>query len=149
MPCRQPSMFAQADRAAHEPPFGGVKVRARVQCASGVPEWSDPCKVILPEVWLYGLMEEIRMPQKRRKAEEIVTKLRQAEVLTARGSNGRQRQIRFAPEYEDAGRGHSPQPAQRRPCRRGSACLTRGCTQSQVGAGMGSDLPLRFSSTRS
>ena len=76
-------MFAQADRAAHEPPFGGVKVRARVQCASGVPEWSDPCKVILPEVWLYRLMEEFRMPRKRHKAEEIVTKLRQVEVLAA------------------------------------------------------------------
>ena len=47
--------------------------------------WSDPSKVILPEVWLYGLMEEFRMPRKRHKAEEIVTKLRQVEVLTAQG----------------------------------------------------------------
>ena len=41
--------------------------------------WSDPREVILPEVWLYGLMEEFRMPRKRRKAEEIVTKLRLVE----------------------------------------------------------------------
>ena len=33
----------------------------------------------------YGLMEEFRMPRKRHKAEEIVTKLRQVEVLTAQG----------------------------------------------------------------
>jgi hypothetical protein len=41
--------------------------------------------VILPEVWLYGLMEDCRMPRKRHKAEEIVTKLRQVDVLTAQG----------------------------------------------------------------
>jgi putative transposase len=41
--------------------------------------------VILPEVWLYGLMEDYEMPKKRHKAEEIVTKLRQVEVLTAHG----------------------------------------------------------------
>jgi putative transposase len=41
--------------------------------------------VILPEVWLYGLMEDCKMPRKRHKAEEIVTKLRQVEVLTAQG----------------------------------------------------------------
>ena len=41
--------------------------------------------MIVPEVWLYGLMEDYEMPRKRHKAEEIVTKLRQVEVLTARG----------------------------------------------------------------
>jgi putative transposase len=41
--------------------------------------------VILPEVWLYGLMEDYEMPRKRHKAEEIVTKLRQVDVLTAQG----------------------------------------------------------------
>src|SRR5665647_2806412 len=33
----------------------------------------------------YGLMEDCEMPRKRHKAEEIVTKLRQVEVLTAQG----------------------------------------------------------------
>src|SRR3979409_606073 len=32
-----------------------------------------------------GLMEECEMPRKRHKAEEIVTKLRQVDVLTAQG----------------------------------------------------------------
>jgi transposase-like protein len=41
--------------------------------------------VILPEVWLYGLMEDCEMAGKRHKAEEIVTKLRQVDVLTAQG----------------------------------------------------------------
>jgi hypothetical protein len=41
--------------------------------------------VILSEVWLYGLMEDYEMPRKRHKAEEIVTKLRQVDVLTAQG----------------------------------------------------------------
>ena len=41
--------------------------------------------MILPEVWLYGQMEEFSMPRKRHKLEEIVISLRQVEVLTARG----------------------------------------------------------------
>jgi len=41
--------------------------------------------VILPEVWLLSLMEESEMPTKKHKAEEIVAKLRQVDVLTAQG----------------------------------------------------------------
>ena len=41
--------------------------------------------MILREVWLYGLMEDNEMARKRHKAEEIVSKLRQVEVLTAQG----------------------------------------------------------------
>ena len=41
--------------------------------------------MILPEVWLYSLMEDFEMPRKRHKAEEIVAKLRQVDVLTAQG----------------------------------------------------------------
>jgi transposase-like protein len=33
----------------------------------------------------YGLMEDLRMPRKRHTAEEIVTKLRQVDVLTSQG----------------------------------------------------------------
>src|SRR3954467_13450392 len=33
----------------------------------------------------YGLMEDSRMPRKRHTAEEIVTKLRQVDVLTSQG----------------------------------------------------------------
>ena len=36
---------------------------------------SDPREMILPEEWLYGLIEEFKMQRKRHKAEEIVTKL--------------------------------------------------------------------------
>jgi len=41
--------------------------------------------MILPKVWLLSLMEDCRMPRKRRKTEEIVTKLRQVAALTAHG----------------------------------------------------------------
>ncbi len=41
--------------------------------------------MILPEVWLLSLMEESEMPRKKYKAEEIVAKLRQVDVLTAQG----------------------------------------------------------------
>jgi transposase-like protein len=40
--------------------------------------------VVLLEVWLLSLMEDV-MQRKRHKAEEIVAKLRQVEVLTAQG----------------------------------------------------------------
>ena len=38
--------------------------------------------MILPEVWLLCLMEDNGMPRKRHKADEIVTKIRQVDVLT-------------------------------------------------------------------
>ena len=41
--------------------------------------------MILPEVWLLGQLEDCEMARKRHKAEEIVMKLRQVEVLTAQG----------------------------------------------------------------
>jgi transposase-like protein len=41
--------------------------------------------VVHPEVWLLSLMEERGMPTKKHKAEEIVAKLRQVDVLTAQG----------------------------------------------------------------
>ena len=43
--------------------------------------WSAPRKAIVAEVWLLGLVEEYKMPRKRHKAEEIVTKLRQELTL--------------------------------------------------------------------
>ncbi len=41
--------------------------------------------MILPEVWLLGLVEDYEMARKRYNAEEIVSKLRQMDVLTAQG----------------------------------------------------------------
>ena len=41
--------------------------------------------MILPDVWLLCLMEDNGMPRKRHTADEIITKLRQVEVLTAQG----------------------------------------------------------------
>ena len=46
---------------------------------------ASPHDVILPEVWLLSLMEERGIPRKKHKAEEIVAKLRQVEVLTSQG----------------------------------------------------------------
>ena len=44
-----------------------------------------PCKVMLPEVSLFCRLVACEMARKRHKAEEIVTKLRQIEVLMAQG----------------------------------------------------------------
>lgn len=41
--------------------------------------------MILPEVWLLSLMEDSRMLGNKHKAEEIVSKLRQVDVITAQG----------------------------------------------------------------
>jgi len=59
--------------------------RATFRCINFSGAWSAPRKVILPEVWLLSLMEDNGMPRKRHKADEIVTKLRQVDVLTAQG----------------------------------------------------------------
>ena len=40
--------------------------------------------MILLEVWLYSLIDYIEMPRKRHRVEDIVGKLRQVNVLTAR-----------------------------------------------------------------
>ena len=41
--------------------------------------------MILPEVWLYGLMADYEMPRKIHGAEEIITMLGQVDVLSGEG----------------------------------------------------------------
>ena len=62
---------------------------ASIRLADHVADWSAPTEVVRPEVWPAGQDEDEdgQMGTKRHKPEDVVAKLRQADVLIAQGQS--------------------------------------------------------------